>query len=87
MEILAFFGLDVLTGMELLFAGSALLGGLLFLAWFLLAMIGGVAGDYIDKYVKYRQNRLPNEKAKLQKGLSQLAKQLTPAQKRLMKAR
>jgi len=49
--------------------------------------IGGVAGDYIDKYIKYRQNRLPNEKAKLQKGLSQLAKQLTPAQKRLMKAR
>jgi len=45
MDIVAFFGLDVLSGMELLFAGSALLGGLLFLAWFILAMIGGVAGD------------------------------------------
>ncbi|HJM66050.1 MAG TPA: NfeD family protein [Candidatus Thalassarchaeaceae archaeon] len=45
MELLAFFGLDVLSGMELLFAGCALLGGLLFLSWFVLAMIGGVAGD------------------------------------------
>jgi len=45
MELLAFFGFDVLSGMELLFAGSALLGGLLFLAWFVLTMIGGVAGD------------------------------------------
>ena len=45
MDLLAFFGLDVLSGMELLFAGSALLGGLLFLVWFILAMIGGVAGD------------------------------------------
>ena len=49
--------------------------------------IGGVAGDYIRKYINYRQNRLPNEKAKLQKGLTQLAKQLTPAQKTAMKAR
>ena len=49
--------------------------------------IGGVAGDYIRKYINYRQNRLPNEKAKLQKGLEQLGKQLTPVQKRLMKAR
>ena len=45
MELLAFFGLDALSGMELLFAGSALLGGLLFLAWFVLTMIGGLAGD------------------------------------------
>lgn len=45
MELLAFFGLDGLVGMELLFAGAALLGGLLFLVWFVLAMIGGVAGD------------------------------------------
>tara|TARA_B100000902_G_scaffold396394_1_gene457266 strand:- start:406 stop:1020 length:615 start_codon:yes stop_codon:yes gene_type:complete len=45
MELLAFFGLDTLSGIELLFAGSALLGGLLFLTWFVLAMVGGVAGD------------------------------------------
>ncbi len=45
MELLAFFGLDALVGIELLFAGSALLGGLLFLVWFVLAMVGGVAGD------------------------------------------
>ena len=67
--------------------GGALGGAIGQLAQGAIEKIGGVAGDYIDKYVKYRQNRLPNEKAKLQKGLSQLAKQLTPAQKRLMKAR
>jgi len=40
-----FFGLDGLTGLDIVFGISALVGGLLFLIWFLLMMIGGAVGD------------------------------------------
>ena len=36
------------TGLELLFAASALVGGILFLLWFALMMIGGVAADIFE---------------------------------------
>ena len=41
-------GLGDVTGLDLLFASAALVGGLLFLAWFFLLMIGGVAGGLLD---------------------------------------
>ena len=44
-EILEFFGIESLVGIELLFFGAALLGGSLFLVWFVLMMIGGAVGD------------------------------------------
>ena len=41
-------GLGDVSGLDLLFASAALVGGLLFLAWFFLLMIGGVAGGLLD---------------------------------------
>ena len=35
-------------GLELIFASSAVLGGVLFLLWFALMMIGGIAADVFD---------------------------------------
>lgn len=43
--VMEFFGLDGLQGLEIVFGISALIGGLLFLIWFLLMMIGGAVGD------------------------------------------
>ena len=43
--IMEFFGLGELTGLTLVFGISALIGGFLFLIWFLLMMIGGAVGD------------------------------------------
>jgi hypothetical protein len=36
------------TGLELIFAGSAVIGGALFLFWFALMMVGGIAADIFD---------------------------------------
>ena len=41
-------GLGDATGIELIFATSALIGGILFLLYFFLLMIGGVATDIFD---------------------------------------
>jgi len=45
MAILEWFGMDDLFGFDLVFGISALVGGLLFLLWFVLMMVGGVVGD------------------------------------------
>ena len=47
-DILELFGLGNLDGFDLVFGISALVGGLLFLMWFLLLMIGGAASDLFD---------------------------------------
>ena len=47
-DLLALLGFGESGGMELVFAGSALIGGILFLLWFALMMIGGIAADIFD---------------------------------------
>ena len=47
-DIFELLGFGEATGLELLFAASALVGGILFLLWFALMMIGGVAADIFD---------------------------------------
>ena len=46
--ILELFGLGDLVGFDLVFGISALVGGLLFLLWFVLMMVGGAASDLFD---------------------------------------
>ena len=46
--ILDTFGLGDLIGFDLVFGVSALVGGLLFLLWFVLMMVGGAASDLFD---------------------------------------
>lgn len=46
--ILELFGLGDLVGFDLVFGISALVGGLLFLLWFVLMMVGGAASDIFD---------------------------------------
>jgi len=41
-------GLGDVTGLDLLFASAALIGGILFIAWFFLLMMGGIAGGILD---------------------------------------
>ncbi|MCP2503393.1 MAG: hypothetical protein NLN66_04965 [Candidatus Thalassarchaeaceae archaeon] len=47
-DLLSFVGYDGGGGLELIFASSAVLGGILFLLWFALMMIGGIAADLFD---------------------------------------
>ena len=47
-DLLSFVGYDGGGGLELIFASSAVLGGVLFLLWFALMMIGGIAADLFD---------------------------------------
>ena len=47
-DIFEFLGFGEATGLELLFAASALVGGILFVLWFALMMIGGVAADIFE---------------------------------------
>ena len=47
-DIFELLGFGESTGLELLFAASALVGGILFLLWFALMMIGGVAADIFE---------------------------------------
>lgn len=46
--ILDFLGLEAITGIDLLFAGSAIVGTVLFIIYFLLVLIGGVADGALD---------------------------------------
>jgi hypothetical protein len=43
-------GLGDVTGLDLLFASAALIGGILFIMWFFLLMIGGLAGGVLDGF-------------------------------------
>ena len=47
-DIFELLGFGEATGLELLFAASALVGGILFLLWFVLMMIGGFAADIFE---------------------------------------
>ena len=47
-DIFELLGFGDATGLEMLFAASALVGGILFLLWFALMMIGGVADDIFE---------------------------------------
>ena len=47
-DLFELLGFGDATGLELLFAASALVGGILFLLWFALMMIGGVAADIFE---------------------------------------
>ncbi len=47
-SILDIVGLGDVSGIELLFAGSALVGGILFILYFALLMVGGIATDVFD---------------------------------------
>ena len=47
-DIFELLGFGEATGLELIFAASALVGGVLFLLWFALMMIGGVAADVFE---------------------------------------
>jgi membrane protein implicated in regulation of membrane protease activity len=47
-DLLSFVGYDGGGGLALIFASSAVLGGILFLLWFSLIMIGGIAADVFD---------------------------------------
>jgi len=47
-DIFELLGFGEATGLEMLFAASALVGGILFLLWFALMMIGGVAADIFE---------------------------------------
>lgn len=47
-DLLSFVGYDGGGGLQLIFASSAVLGGVLFLLWFSLIMIGGIAADVFD---------------------------------------
>ena len=46
--ILDFFGVGDITGIEILFAALALVGGVLFIVYFFLVMIGGFAEGAIE---------------------------------------
>ena len=46
--ILEFIGIEDFVGFDLVFGISALVGGLLFLLWFVLLMVGGAASDLFD---------------------------------------
>ena len=48
LDIFELLGFGDATGLEMLFAASALVGGILFLLWFALMMIGGVAADIFE---------------------------------------
>ena len=48
MDLFEWVGLGDVTGLDLLFASAALVGGILFIAWFFLLMIGGLAGGLLD---------------------------------------
>jgi len=48
LDIFELLGFGDATGLELIFAASALVGGILFLIWFALMMIGGVAADIFE---------------------------------------
>jgi len=48
LDIFELLGFGDATGLELLFAASALVGGILFLIWFALMMIGGVTADIFE---------------------------------------
>ncbi len=48
LNIFALFGLGDATGLELLFAACALVGGILFILYFVLLMVGGIATDVFD---------------------------------------
>lgn len=47
-NLFEFVGLGDVTGLDLLFASAALTGGILFIAWFFLLMMGGIAGGILD---------------------------------------
>jgi hypothetical protein len=47
-DLLSLVGYDGGGGLELIFASSAVLGGILFLLWFALIMIGGITADVFD---------------------------------------
>ena len=47
-DLVSFVGYDGGGGLQLIFASSAVLGGVLFLLWFALMMIGGIAADVFD---------------------------------------
>ena len=47
-DIFELLGFGEATGLELLFAASALVGGILFLLWFVLMMVGGFAADIFE---------------------------------------
>ena len=48
LDLLELVGYDGEGTLGLIFASSALLGGILFLLWFALMMIGGIAADLFD---------------------------------------
>ncbi len=48
LDLLSFVGYEGGGGLELIFASSAVLGGILFLLWFALIMIGGITADIFD---------------------------------------
>ena len=48
LDIFELLGFGDATGLELIFAASALVGGILFLIWFALMMIGGVTADIFE---------------------------------------
>ena len=48
MDIFELLGFGDATGLEMIFAASALVGGILFLIWFALMMIGGVTADIFE---------------------------------------
>ena len=47
-DIFSLLGLGGISGIKLLFAASALVGGILFVLYFFLLMIGGIATDVFD---------------------------------------
>ncbi len=47
-SVLDFLGLEAITGVDLLFAGSAIVGTVLFVIYFLLVLLGGVAEGAVD---------------------------------------
>ena len=46
--IFEFLGFDTISGIDILFASMALVGGLLFIIYFLLFMIGGVVDGAVE---------------------------------------
>ncbi len=48
LDIFSLLGLGGISGIKLLFAASALVGGILFVLYFFLLMIGGIATDIFD---------------------------------------
>ena len=48
LDIFELLGFGDATGLEMIFAASALVGGILFLIWFALMMIGGVTADIFE---------------------------------------